>query len=71
MAEPYSTMEEFLFIEHLTYASLFPNTIYFSLQHVFVPCIKELTLVAGGINSLSRYVTLQQQPPQIQYPFLI
>lgn len=58
MGECYSVREEFLFIEHLGYTSLFPKTIAFSLQHVFVPCIKELTIVACGGNSLSSYVRL-------------
>lgn len=46
MTESYSAREELLFIKHLGYASLCPKAISFSLPHVFVPCIKELTIVA-------------------------
>lgn len=46
MRESYSAREELLFIKHLGYATLCPKTMSFSLPHVFVPCIKELTIVA-------------------------
>lgn len=73
MGESHSTREAVLFIVHLGYASLFPKAISFSLQPMFVRCIKELMIVAWGINLLSEHVSLyskylQWQLPQMPYP---
>lgn len=52
MGELYATREEFAFIEHLGYASLFAKTLSFSFQSILVQCIKEFMIVAWGVNSL-------------------